>query len=73
MAYDLAISDVLAAARVSTGVMGAGFIDTANQRITLQTEGQSLTDKVLGEVVIAHTNGLSVRLKDVAKVLEAPR
>lgn len=72
VAYDLAVSDVLAAARVSTGVMGAGFIDTANQRITLQTEGQSLTAKVLSEVVIAHTNGLSVRLKDVAKVLEAP-
>ncbi len=72
VAYDLALSDVLAAARVSTGVMGAGFVDTANQRITLQTEGQALTDKVLGEVVIAHTNGLSVRLKDVARVVQAP-
>lgn len=72
VAYDLALSDVLAAARVSTGVMGAGFVDTANQRITLQTEGQALTAKVLGEEVIAHTNGLSVRLKDVARVVEAP-
>src|SRR5204863_9099150 len=70
VAYDLAISDVLAAARVATGVMGAGFIDTKNQRITLQTEGQALTAEVLGEVVIAHTNELSVRLKDVAKVVE---
>jgi CzcA family heavy metal efflux pump len=48
------------------------LVDTANQRITLQTEGQALTGKVLGEVVIAHTNGLSVRLKDVARVVEAP-
>ena len=72
VAFDLALSDVLAAARVSTGVMGAGFVDTTNQRITIQTEGQSLTPEVLGEVVIAHTNGLSVRLKDVARVLEAP-
>ena len=71
VAYDLAISDVLAAARISTGVMGAGFIDTENQRITLQTEGQALTPDVLGQVVIAHTNGLSVRLKDVARVVEA--
>ncbi len=70
MAYDLALSDVLAAARVSTGVMGAGFIENRNQRITLQTEGQALTPEALGDVVVAHTNGLSVRLKDVARVVE---
>jgi Cu/Ag efflux pump CusA len=70
LAYDLALSDVLAAARVSTGVMGAGFVETRNQRITLQTEGQALTADILGEVVVAHTNGLSVRLKDVARVVE---
>jgi len=70
LAYDLALSDVLAAARVSTGVMGAGFIENRNQRITLQTEGQALTPEILGEVVVAHTNGLSVRLKDVARVVE---
>lgn len=70
LAYDLAISDVLAAARVSTGVMGAGFVETYNQRITLQTEGQALTPELLGEVVVAHTNGFSVRLKDVARIVE---
>jgi CzcA family heavy metal efflux pump len=70
LAYDLALTDVLAAARVSTGVMGAGFIENRNQRITLQTEGQALTPEILGEVVVAHTNGLSVRLKDVARVGE---
>ena len=69
-AYDLALSDVLAAARVSTGVLGAGFIETRNQRLTLQTEGQNLTPELLGEVVVARTHGLSVRLKDVARVVE---
>src|SRR5512136_993801 len=72
LAYDLALSDVLAAARISTAVMGAGFVETRNQRITLQTEGQALTPEDLGEVVVAHTNGLSVRLKDVARVVEGP-
>src|SRR5256714_3659674 len=70
LAYDLALSDVLGAARVSTGVMGAGFVETRNQRITLQTEGQALTPELLGEVVVTHTNGFSVRLKDIAKVVE---
>ena len=69
LAYDLALSDVLAVARVSTGVMGAGFVETSNQRITIQTEGQSLTPEILGEIVVAHTNGFSVRLKDVARVV----
>jgi Cu/Ag efflux pump CusA len=70
VAYGLALADVVAAARVSTGVMGAGFVETSNQRITIQTEGQALTAKVLSEVVILHTNGFSVRLKDVARVVE---
>ncbi len=72
VAYGLALSDVLAAARLSTGVVGAGFIETSNQRITLQTEGQSISPETLGEVVVAHTNGLSVRLKDLARVVEGP-
>src|SRR5215471_10639450 len=72
VAYGLALSDVLAAARVSTGVMGAGFIETSNQRITLQSEGQALSPDALGEVVVAHTNGFSVRLKDLARVVEGP-
>ncbi len=70
LAYNLALSDVLTAARASTGVTGAGFIETSNQRITIQTEGQALKPEVLGEVVVAHVNDVSVRLKDVANVIE---
>src|SRR5436190_3140313 len=73
LAYDLAISDVLAAARVSTGVMGAGFVETENQRVLIQTEGQALTPEILANVVVTGgTNGPSVRLKDVAHVVEGP-
>lgn len=71
LAHDLALTDVLTAARVSTGVLGAGFIETSNQRIVIQTEGQALTPETLGEVILAgSTNGLNVRLKDVAAVVE---
>ena len=70
VAYDLAISDVIAAARLATGVMGAGYVETENQRVIVQTEGQSLNSDLLGEVVILHTNNISVRLKDVARVVE---
>lgn len=70
VAHDLALSDVLAAARLATGVRGAGFVETQNQRILIQTEGQSLTPAVLGEVVVAHKDGVPLRLKDVANVVE---
>jgi CzcA family heavy metal efflux pump len=69
-AYDLAIGDVIAAARGATGVRGAGFVETAAQRIPIQTEGQSLTSEALGEVVVAQHGGAAVRLKDVARVVE---
>ena len=69
-AYGLALSDVLAAARGSTAVMGAGYVETSNQRITIQTEGQVITPEELGEVVVVHKDGFSVRLKDVARVVE---
>ncbi len=70
-AYGLSISDVLNAAANSTGVTGAGFVENANQRILIQTEGQALTPEVLGGVEVTHVNGRAVRLKDVASVVEA--
>lgn len=71
LAYNLSLSDVLSAARLSTGAMGAGYVETRNQRITLEVQGQAVTPEVLGEVVVASTNGFSVRLRDVARVVEA--
>ncbi|MCC7376874.1 MAG: efflux RND transporter permease subunit [Verrucomicrobiales bacterium] len=71
VAHGLALTDVLEAARASSAVLGAGFVETRNQRIVLQTEGQSLTPQGLGEVMITSQGGSSVRLRDVANVVEA--
>ena len=71
IAYDLAIADVLHAARLSTGVIGAGFVENDNQRLLVQAEGQSLTAETLGEILVSgSTNGLGIRLKDVANVVD---
>ena len=72
VAFGLDLPDVLAAARKSTGVRGAGFIEDANARAIVRSEGQSVTPRQLGEMVLAHHDGLSIRLKDVADVVEAP-
>ncbi|HEY0455829.1 MAG TPA: efflux RND transporter permease subunit, partial [Verrucomicrobiae bacterium] len=70
IAYDLALTDVLNAARFSSGVQGAGFIENKNQRIIIQTEGQAITPEALGKAIISYKDGQSVRLKDVANVVE---
>ncbi|WP_232628103.1 efflux RND transporter permease subunit [Methylobacterium sp. Leaf118] len=70
--FNLGLNDVLAAARKATGVRGAGFVDTANQRIALQTEGQSLTPEEVARTVLVNEGGASVTLGDVAEVRDAP-
>jgi CzcA family heavy metal efflux pump len=70
--YGLVLEDVLAAARSGTGVRGAGVMDTDNQRLVIRTEGQALTPGELARTVVVYRNGASVRLGDVARVVEAP-
>src|SRR6185503_10601417 len=71
--HDLAIEDVLTAARRATGVRGAGFLDTKNQRIVVRTEGESLTAGDIGAIVVAHQDQGNVTLADVARVVDAAR
>jgi len=72
LAHGVSIDDALSAARASTGVRGAGFVETRNQRVVIRTEGQSVTPDRLGEAVLSYQDGASVRLRDVAQVLWAP-
>lgn len=71
-ACGLSVDDVLAAAQQAGGVRGAGYVENANQRIIIRTFGQSVSPKELGEVVLAPRQGLSVRIQDVADVMDAP-
>ena len=70
--FGLDLQDVLDAARKSTGIRGAGFVEDANTRTLIRSDGQSITPQQLGELVLAHHGGVSVRLKEVADVIEAP-
>lgn len=70
--FGLSMNNVLAAARGATGVRGAGFINTPNQRITLQTEGQTVHPADIARTVLVRHGGTSVTLGDVADVVEAP-
>jgi CzcA family heavy metal efflux pump len=70
--YGLTLNDVLTVARRATGVRGAGFIDTKNQRIVFQTEGQSLAADDIARTVLLSQGAASVTLGNVADVVEAP-
>ena len=72
VAFDLALDDVLAAARRATAVRGAGFIENDSQRIVLQSEGQSLTAAQLAKSVVRQSGGAIITLGDLGNVVEAP-
>ncbi len=71
-ALEVSIDEVLAAARAASGVRGAGFIDTAAQRIVLQTQTETVSVGQLGDTLVTYHDGATVRLKDIAHVVEAP-
>ena len=70
--YGISVDQLIAVARRATGVRGAGFADTPNQRIVLRTEGASLTPAQLARTVVTHADGANVLLGDVANVADAP-
>lgn len=71
-AFHVSVDQIVAAAHGVTGVRGAGFIETANQRVVLQTQGQLLQPADLQDAVVSVVNGITVRLKDVAIAAAAP-
>ena len=69
-AYKVTLSEVLAAGRAATGIRGAGFVETAAQRIVVETRGQAATAAELGQAILRYESGVPVRLKDVARVAD---
>lgn len=70
--YDLSLAQVVETARLATAVRGAGFVDTENQRLTLQSYGQMLLSEELAQTVVLHQNSANVTLSDVGVVTTAP-
>jgi len=73
--HDVAVDQILSAAHEATGIRGAGFISTPNQRIILQSEGQKVSADELARSVVLQREGANLTLGDVAHVTEgaAPR
>jgi CzcA family heavy metal efflux pump len=72
MRHGLALEDVVAAARKASGVLSAGFLQTPNQQIFVNTEGQPRSPEELARALLAYRQGQVVRLGDVARIADAP-
>jgi CzcA family heavy metal efflux pump len=68
--YGISLLQVEEAVKKATGVRGNGFIENTNQRIVINTEGQSTTPDKLAMVALLHKNGQTIRLGDIGKVVE---
>lgn len=70
--HRIAVAQLISAARDATGVLGAGFIETANERLILQSRGQFIDPAQIADAVLTRTNGANVTIGDVARVIAAP-
>ncbi len=66
--YGLGIDEVARASRQATAILGAGFIENVNQRITLAISGQPANVADLGNVVLHHDDVRTIYLSDVADI-----
>jgi CzcA family heavy metal efflux pump len=66
--YDIGINEVADAAKQATGIFGAGFIENSNQRLSLSLTGLPEQIDELAQVVVKHSEGVSITLGDVANI-----
>ena len=66
--YNLAIEDIVNAAAAAAEMNGAGFIENANQRFTLQIDGQPANPEQFKGMVVKRQNGSNILLGDVADI-----
>ena len=68
--FGLTLEDVRLAAAASSGVRGAGYIDTPSQRVIVETSGTVHRAAELARTVITQRMGRNITLGDVATVTE---
>ena len=69
--YNISIGEILKAVENSTLVMGGGFIENANQRLIINTDGQSKTLKEIEIAPIKTIDNSVIKIRDVAIVKES--
>jgi len=69
-AKGLSFEDVIVAVRAATNVTGAGQIDTPQQRLLIEPQGQAANASDIAKGLVSMVDGIPVRIGDVAEVLD---
>ena len=69
-AHGVTLGNVEASAADAVALSTGGFVDTPNQRIAVQQRSEATTEGEIGQAVVGFQGGASVRLADVAEVVE---
>jgi CzcA family heavy metal efflux pump len=70
--FNITLADITGAASAALALRGAGFIDTAAQRVLLKSPTPEPDLEALGQAVVTVRNSVPVRLRDVAELKIAP-
>jgi len=70
--FNITLTDISGAASAALALRGAGFIDTAAQRVLLKSPTPEPDLEALGQAVVTVRNSVPVRLRDVAELKIAP-
>jgi len=70
--FNLSLDDIIIAAQQAGQIQGAGFIENANQRFTLQITGQPATPAKLAKLIVKRDQGRNISLGEVCKIVYAP-
>jgi CzcA family heavy metal efflux pump len=70
--FGITLAEICDAARAALPLRGAGFIDTAAQRVIINSPIPEPDVGVLGQAVVAMRNGTPILIRDLAQVTQAP-
>ncbi len=70
VAYGLGLRDLVDAVARNNANAGAGYVERSGEQYLIRVPGQIETLDALREVVVAHRDGIPIRLSEVAEVIE---
>jgi CzcA family heavy metal efflux pump len=70
--FNLSIDDIVNAAAGAAEMNGAGFIENANQRFTLQISGQPANPEQFKQLIVKRQDSMNITLGDVAQIAYGP-
>ncbi|MCK5830117.1 MAG: efflux RND transporter permease subunit [Methylococcales bacterium] len=66
--FNLAVEDIVNAAKQAGEIQGGGFIENVNQRFTIQISGQPSTPEQFKKIIVKRQAGINITLGDVTSI-----